>query len=70
MTHQQALDILIGIRHALGQVVDKGMEQRFVDMQQSLPREIEFDLIGFQEAAARLLEHATINSSSIFPVEH
>lgn len=70
MTHQQALDILISIRHALGQVVDKGMEQRFVDMQQPLPREIEFDLIGFQDAASRLLEHATTNSPTIFPMEH
>lgn len=69
MTHQEALDILIRIRHDLGQVVDSGMEQRFVDMQLTLPREIEFDLIAFEKATYTLLKHAT-TANTFFPSEN
>lgn len=59
MTHQQALDKLIEIRNQLGIIIDKGMEQRFVDMQLTLPREIEFDLISLETAWEAILAHAT-----------
>lgn len=71
MTHQQALNLLINIRHELGQLIDRGMEQKLVDMQSTLHREIHFDLLNFQEAWLKLSEHATEpNTTGLFPKEH
>ena len=56
-TGQGMLERLVVIRDKLNKIIDDGMEMRFVDMQQPIPLEIEFDLQNLEAAFTRFYEH-------------
>lgn len=51
------LESMAAMQLKLKKMIDTGMEMRFVDMQQPIPLEVEFDLQNLEAAFKRFYEH-------------